>query len=76
MSAGLTNAPAYPCGIQVTFPEDSAASAMLQETALLASMDFGDTEVEFEGESNGPLELAMAAAANAEDDSKSLEHAK
>ena len=44
--------------------------------ALLASMDFGDMEVEFEGESNRPLELAMAVAANAEDDPKSVEHAK
>ena len=76
MSTGRTNAPAYPLGVQVTLPEDSAASVMLQETVPLASMDFGDTEVEFEGELNGPMELAMAATANTEDDIKSVEHAK
>ena len=75
-STGHTNAPAYPHSMQVTLPEDSAASATLQETALLTSIYFGNMEVEFEGESNRPLELAMAAATNAEDDPKSVEHMK
>ena len=49
---------------QVIPLKDSAASAMLQETALLSSMDFNKTVVKFEGESSKLLELAMAAAVN------------
>ena len=54
MSTGCTNAPAYPHGVQVTLPEDSAASVTLQKMVLLASIDFGNTEVEFEGKLNRP----------------------
>ena len=80
-STRCTNTPAYPHGVQVLShnqvipPEDSAASGLLQETVLLASVDFSNMEVEFEGVSNGPLELAIATSLNAENDLKSIEHA-